>query len=69
MRACFVNNGSYYIQNIEFALGQASWSSETTCATSQHSAIEEELRTLVLKRKASNYEVFAWIKVSGLDKL
>ncbi|KAL9970594.1 hypothetical protein ACROYT_G022998 [Oculina patagonica] len=48
-------------KNIEFALGQAN-SSENTGSTSQHSArIQEELRTLILKRKARNEEVFEWI--------
>ncbi|CAH3173904.1 unnamed protein product, partial [Porites evermanni] len=45
-------------QNIEFALGQG----RSCLNTIQHFArIHEELRTLILKRKARNDEVFNWI--------
>ncbi|PFX24037.1 Eukaryotic translation initiation factor 4 gamma 1 [Stylophora pistillata] len=48
-------------KNIEFALSQVS-SSQKVGSTTQHSAkIQEELRTLILKRKARNEEVFEWI--------
>lgn len=52
------------LQNIEFALGQVS-SSQNVGSATQHSAkIQEELRNLILKRKARNEEVFEWIDVS-----
>ncbi|XP_027039827.1 eukaryotic translation initiation factor 4 gamma 3-like isoform X3 [Pocillopora damicornis] len=48
-------------KNIEFALGQVS-SSQNVGSATQHSAkIQEELRNLILKRKARNEEVFEWI--------
>ena len=54
----------FLLQNIEFALGQVS-SSQNVGSATQHSAkIQEELRNLILKRKARNEEVFEWIDVS-----
>jgi len=54
---------------MEFALGQGN-SPQSSGSTGQHSArIQEELRTLILKRKARNEEVFEWIDVSGLHKM
>ena len=56
----------FLLQNIEFALGQGK-SSLNTGSSNQHSArIQEELRTLILKRKARNDEVFNWIDVSKI---
>lgn len=44
-------------KNIEYALGQ-----DNSPQSGQHSArIQEELRTLILKRKARNEDVFEWI--------
>ena len=46
---------------------QASWPSEISGASNQHSTIiEEELRTLILKDKARNDDVLDWIEVSTL---
>ena len=45
-------------------------SSQNVGSATQHSArIQEELRTLILKRKARNEEVFEWIDVSGFNLL
>lgn len=45
-------------------------SSQNVGSAIQHSArIQEELRTLILKRKARNEEVFEWIDVSGCNLL
>lgn len=59
-----VSSFFFLLQNIEFALGQVS-SSQNVGSATQHSAkIQEELRNLILKRKARNEEVFEWIDVS-----
>ena len=56
---------SFCLQNIEYALGQ-----DNSPQSGQHSArIQEELRTLILKRKARNEDVFEWIDVSRLHKM
>ncbi|XP_068754238.1 eukaryotic translation initiation factor 4 gamma 1-like isoform X2 [Montipora capricornis] len=48
-------------KNIEYALGPSP-PSQITGSTSAHSAnVEEELRTVILKRKARNEEVMDWI--------
>ena len=61
---CFL----FFLQNIEFALGQSK-SSLNTGSSNQHSArIQEELKTLILKRKARNDEVFNWIDVSEMTQ-
>ncbi|XP_068754257.1 eukaryotic translation initiation factor 4 gamma 1-like isoform X2 [Montipora capricornis] len=49
-------------KNIEYALGPSPASSHITGSTSAHSAnVEEQLRTVILKRKARNEEVMDWI--------
>ncbi|XP_068699668.1 eukaryotic translation initiation factor 4 gamma 1-like isoform X2 [Montipora foliosa] len=49
-------------KNIEYALGPSPPSSHITGSTSAHSAnVEEQLRTVILKRKARNEEVMDWI--------
>lgn len=54
---------------IEFCFEQAHSSSQNTVSSGQYfDGIEDEIRTLVLEKKASNKEVFEWINVSALSE-